>query len=627
MKKIILYPITVSLFLLLKVLFQDTATAQIVIYPNSLGETQSQDYQVSVNNQPIFCYTSYAFSEFSTQKIMGRPVTPLTFASFDFQGTVTVSITFGSSLTSAGIDISKVTIRPLSLNIKPTFIFGNTISFQLSEACQLSIETGNQTTRVLHLFANPLELNPPLSTSTNVKVLNPGTHNAADVTLSGNQTVLYFTPGVHQVPSISPKSGELIYIAGGAVVELTPVSGATYNENLSGYTFAEVNPLINASWVNNVTIRGRGVLSGRLALNNLQRCNLIREQGCSNFNIEGVTVRESGNWSINLVNSSVAVVNNVKVIGHFVNSDGFVVGGVSNATVRNSFCHNADDAFEIKSWISMQNVIFDNCVSWSDVGCCFSLAWEINANVSNVWFQNCTVIHSFAKSTAQPAIGICSSFAPGLISNIHFKNIVIENDESGHAPIKVINNWQTNSWTYDSALCTSDNPYVLKNSPSDTGIGSITNVSFDNIQVINSINPDIAIISAGTNAPINDISFNNVRINGVNVTNSYPHLYTNQWVSGLAFSNLTSIPSIKQNNLKIYKKPTSSNIVMEYTLIANAVVNVDFIDLDGRLIHSFKQNSVTGFNQIELNLETLPSSIYLMKVSSIELNKTLKICI
>ncbi|HEY0306895.1 MAG TPA: hypothetical protein VGB94_01935 [Acidobacteriaceae bacterium] len=32
-----------------------------------------------------------------------------------------------------------------------------------------------------------------------------------------------------EVPSITPVKGETIYIAGGAVVELAPLAGATYN--------------------------------------------------------------------------------------------------------------------------------------------------------------------------------------------------------------------------------------------------------------------------------------------------------------------------------------------------------------------------------------------------------------
>ena len=142
---------------------------------------------------------------------------------------------------------------------------------------------------------------------------------------------------------------------------------------------------------------------------------LIWVERCRNLKIEGVTVCDPGLWSVNLVNSDYVQVQNLKVIGSYVNSDGVAVGGTSHVTVRDSFCHNADDAFEVKGWIPMTDVTFSNCVCWSDVGICFGLAWDVPASVSNVWFKNCTVIHDLAATTAQPAVGMCVIVDPGSV--------------------------------------------------------------------------------------------------------------------------------------------------------------------------------------------------------------------
>ncbi len=533
-----------SLVALAMLLFQ-AASAQVVIYPTPAGEPQSTDYQVWVNGQPVFGYTSYEFDPNSSQTLNGRPVAPLTFASFDFQGTVTVTVAFGSSLTQAGINTSTVTIRPLASGLAPTVTSSNTITFQLSQPCQLSIEPGGQTARPLHLFANALETNAPNPAASNVKSLAPGIHTAADIALSGGQTILYFQPGVHQSPSISPVNGETIYVAGGAVVELEPITGldpTNYSDILYGIAFAGVNPLINARWVNNVTVRGRGVLSARIALLNQQRAELIHQEGGGNITIEGVTVRDPGGWSVNLVNSSSALVQNLKVIGYFVNSDGVAIGGTSHATVRDSFCHNADDAFEIKTWISQQDVTFTNCVCWSDVGTCFGLAWENGASVSNVWFKDCTAIHDLAVTTAQPAVGICvnnpGSGNPGSVSGVTFQNIVVEHVAGSLvAPLKVVNNWPTTSWQITVVPTQPGNPYVPLNPPAYSNAPPISNVIFSNIQVLNSANSDIAVVSAGSFAPVQNVSFYNVSINGSPVSGlSFARLFTNQWVSGLTIT-------------------------------------------------------------------------------------------
>ena len=560
---IVLRPLAIKSLFVLAALILQAASAQVVVYPVPTGETNSQDYQVWVNGQSVFCYTSYELDNSSTETEMGRPVDPLTFASFDFQGTVTVTVSFGSSLTNAGINTSTVTIRPLASGLTPSVSASNTITLQLSQPCQLSIEPGGQTRRPLHLFANPLETNAPLPTSANVKALASGTHTGADVTLSDSQSVLYFKPGVHLVPSISPVSGETIYVAGGAVVKLKPepANNVTYNDANYGYgiPFALVPALINARYVNDVTIRGRGILSSRFALENYQRAELIRVERCRNLKIEGVTVCDPGLWSVNLVNSDYVQVQNLKVIGSYVNSDGVAVGGTSHVTVRDSFCHNADDAFEVKGWIPMTDVTFSNCVCWSDVGICFGLAWDVPASVSNVWFKNCTVIHDLAATTAQPAVGMCviidpgsvsRVMYPGSVSGITFQNIVIE-DVPGPliAPLKVVNNWGGGGWQITTGGTTlTNNPYVRLNPPDfATNVGPISNVIFTNIQVLNSANSAIAVISAGSNAPINNVSFNNVSINGNPVASaSDPRIYTNQWVYGL---------TVTARSLQPIKKP------------------------------------------------------------------------
>jgi hypothetical protein len=93
------------------------------------GEPASADYAVAVNRRPVFCYTSYQLHDGSMQTIAGRPVTPVSFCSFDFAGEAQVSVRLLDGLRRAGVDASQVTVRPLALALRPV-ITGDRLTFR-----------------------------------------------------------------------------------------------------------------------------------------------------------------------------------------------------------------------------------------------------------------------------------------------------------------------------------------------------------------------------------------------------------------------------------------------------------------------------------------------------------------
>ncbi len=516
-------------------------SAQVVVYPFPGGEPQSQDYQVSVDGRPVFCHQSRAFDRSSTMKCMGRPVTPLTFASFDFQGKVTVTVVFGDALSRDGIDTSTVTIRPLAAKLNPKVSSARSITFELDRPCQLSIEPGCQTRRPLHLFANPLEQDAPLLTAPHVMAIPPGVHTASELAPSGGRTTYYFQPGVHRIPSLNMLTGQTVYIAGGAVVKLLPLPDAVYDQRTSGIPidFAKKVPsLIHARHVTDVTIRGRGVLSTQEALESRQRASVITTEYCTHLKIEGVVVCDPGRWTIHLFASDKTTVKNIKIIGSFVNSDGLVIGGSSQVLVEDCFCHNADDAFQIKAWLPQREVIFRNCVAWSDVAMCFGIPAENPASLSDVLFERCTVIHQLSHSSAKPVVGIAST-STGKISRITFDQIVIEDVSNPQvATLKVMNNWPPKNGQILAVPTQPGNPYLPVNGRPDKEAGEIDGVVFSNIHVLNAANNDIVVMSAGPKAPITNISFTHVTINQVPLLNANDsRLHRNQWVSGLMAGN------------------------------------------------------------------------------------------
>ena len=125
-----------------------------------------------------------------------------------------------------------------------------------------------------------------------------------------------------------------------------------------------------------MTIRGRGILCGRKALEQRQRGALVKAEFLENLAIEGVTLREASVWSMYVTNCRRVRISNVKIIGHYVNNDGIPIGGTSDALVEDCFVHNADDSLEVKVWIPQRNVTFRNCIVWNDIGGSLGLMHE-----------------------------------------------------------------------------------------------------------------------------------------------------------------------------------------------------------------------------------------------------------
>jgi len=483
-----------------------------IVYPAPEGEPASSDYGVTVNGQPVFCYTSYRFDTTSETTIVGRPVSPVSFCGFDLLGPVEVEVRFLDGLRKAGIDTSSVVVRPLAHDIKPE-VSQAAFRFRLTEPCQLSIEPGGGLTHPLHVFANPPETDRPDPTDPNV---------------------LYFGPGYHEASELDILDSQMVYVAGGAVVGLKPQDPVRLNEphQCYGLDVWSVPGLLSSNWHKNVTIRGRGILCGRRALDQRQRGHLIRVQGIEKLLIEGIVIREASVWSLNVVNCSQVTVRNVKVVGHYVNNDGICIGGTSDAVVEDCFSHNADDSLEVKVWVPQRNVLFRNCVVWNDVGGSLGLMHETGADVENVAYESCTVLHSTDDASVCPVVGLKLT-GPGNARGFRFENITIEDVQGPRRPaLKVINNWD--DWHLEHPT-KPDSPYELLSPPArEKPSGRISDVLFRNVQVLSCRNTDVPIIADGPDSPIEGVRFENVTIGGKPLVPGDPRIKTNEWVTDVS---------------------------------------------------------------------------------------------
>lgn len=422
--------------------------AKVVLYPAPAGLQGAADRIISVENNPLFVYdTAVNFNRawINEPKLEKTPV-----AYFDFAGTVNIKIK------APGVKIDNVTIRPLSLAIKPV-IKGDTLSFTLDKPSQLTIEINNDIHRAIHLFANPLEENPPKQ---------------------GDPNVIYFGPGVHEAGQINVKSNDTVYIAGGAVV----------------YGW------VKGQHLENVKILGRGIIDGSIYDRWKDTIVPINFEYCKNCTVDGILLLNPAAWTLNTYFSENIKINNVKIVSARSNSDGITTQSCKDLTVTNCFVRSWDDSLVVKGYDGdVKGITFDNVILWTDLAQSCEIGYETRAKtIEDIYFKNITILHNFHK----PALSIHNS-DNALVRNVHYDNIVVEDAQMG---------------TGDGANFLID--LLIKDSQwSQTPKrGNIRDIYYNNITVLGGNFPPSRIQAFSEENTIENVHINNLQIFGKTIT-------------------------------------------------------------------------------------------------------------
>jgi len=351
------------------------AESKVVVYPAPADGNMAGDYKVAVNGKEVF--------------VFNNPVAAI--AAFDFEGEAEIAVTPTK-------DVKWVDIRPMRLGIKPK-VKDNCIRFKISQPCTLSIELNKYPLRhPLFLFANPIEKNAPKP---------------------GDKGVHYFEAGkVHTPGVIEVNEGEVVYIAGGAVVE-----GAILANN-----------------ANNIRVCGRGILDGTKMrdLMGSRRMRFVQFSDCNNVEVEGIILSNSKTWQIMPANCNNVTIRNVKIVSDNGSDDGIDIVSTRNVTIQNCFVHTKDDCVVIKAFPGgprypgrdantpgpdVNNVLVKDSVFWNSAwGNALEIGFELRASaVNNVTFKNCDIIHVEDGATFSIHNG---DFAT--VSNIRFEDIRVE---------------------------------------------------------------------------------------------------------------------------------------------------------------------------------------------------------
>jgi len=407
------------------------------------------------------------------------------FAGFSFSGKVTVTV-----IPSKKVD--RVDIRPKNHGIAHS-IEGRAVSFQLDRPCNLSIEINGNIKRPLFLFANPLEKDPP----------EPGDRN-----------VRYFEGGrIHEAGEIKLGSRETIYIAGGAIVR----------------------GRIRADGARNARVIGRGILDGS---HRDYKTQMVKLSGCSNVELNGITVLNSFCWTLVPVKSDKVTISNVKVIGWRDNDDGVDIVGCRNLSIESCFLRTKDDCIAVKAspgyfeegesgLRNVEDISVIDTVLWNaEWGNAMEIGFELQTKkISGVLFKNCDIIHVERGGTFTIHNG---DFAK--VENVRFENIRVEDSRDKLIELRVGLSIYSADCPWEFARKNPDRKrgplgQWLEIGP-DTehkyadGRGHIKNVRFKNIAVTGAGLPKSFLIGYNSAHGVENVVIENLSFNGRRVLNA-----------------------------------------------------------------------------------------------------------
>jgi hypothetical protein len=380
-----------------------TAAEKLVTWPGPAGEPPSADYTLLVEGEPVFVYRARVRSLLQPREegdlVTKRALTPAeraAFAIFDVRGPVMVEVKPARAFRT-------VRVLPVRAGIEPEVEAG-TIRFQLKQAKPVTLLLDNSTELPLHLFVAEPEKDVPRPDDPNVR---------------------YFGPGIHEVGQLALKSGQTLYIAGGAVVKATlPADAKPVIAEWSQLPAYHGN-LVWAGKAEKVRIAGRGILdAGSMPRHGWTMITMSQSR---DVRLAGVTLRDAAGWNMNLRESRDVTVEDVRIIGARLNSDGIDIVSSSNVTVRGCFVRSHDDGIIAKTTLTnapSEHITVEDCQLWDDWGYALGATYETRAPIRDMVFRRCDVL--FARHWA---MGIHVSDG-ATVSGLRFEDI----DVTSHPP-------------------------------------------------------------------------------------------------------------------------------------------------------------------------------------------------
>ena len=499
---------------------KEVTSTRLVTYEGpSLMETSSV-VGVKVNGVDLFVYETrvnhkrkfdWYGSEDKTQAVL-----------FDFEGKVYVEIEVKD------VDVESAIVTPQALGIVANVIDTHHIGFYLEHDGNYVVEFNGDSSRAIHIFANPIEENP-LTAEEAAK--DPNT--------------IYIGPGIYNAGTIPVRDGTTVYLAGGSYVY-----GSISVEN-----------------VQNVTIRGRGIFSGEIYERRSEAEYTIPVvfRNAQHITIEDVAFFDPAGWTLNLYKCQDVKVNNVKIITARSNGDGISLQSCQDVVVKGGYVRSWDDSLVVKNVDrgNTSNILFDGVTVWTDLAQSMEVGYETyGATMDDITFQNITVLHNFHK-----AVISCHNCDDATITNLTYKNITVEDAQT----LGDVREDGENDFLIDFTIA-----YNVDWTHSGGDRGNIAGVTIENVKVYEMADTVVARMTGESDAShIENVKIKGLEIEGRQITSAEDlGLLTNPYVSAVSFetmpkvigsyhelpyhlalasdeASITTVPTVEQNGLLV----------------------------------------------------------------------------
>lgn len=374
-------------------------------------------------------------------------------------------------------------------------------------SCDETTEVLSDITNPLLVFANPLSDNiPRVLPLGRTLYASPGN----SVQPLGDDEMVYFGPGVYDLgptPYVLA-NGKQAFLAGGAYVSGMFAIG------------------------HGVTISGLGILSGKTVSGDevctTTPCPMMIDGSkvTGKVTISGITIVDSPFYNIKL-NGAGNTVSNIKVISWLANTDGIAPG---SGTLSNSFFKTGDDAIKLYS----SNLTVSGCTMWQLGNAApFEMGVNLSEDVTKVTVENCDVIRTEWIYPNRSNAVISAAFGGNAKGSYYaFRDIRVENTNppgfKGAGLVFQLFKLAVipNLWTATEV--------------GNNGLGSISNVTFSNIQVTDRTTLPNLFQSFDWQHEVSGITFDNVTVNGQPQQQPRPTFNANRnfSLSGTVFSSI-----------------------------------------------------------------------------------------
>lgn len=509
---------------------KEVTTTRLVTYDGPSALHSFTGVKVEVNKTPLFVYETRVNHNRKFSWDVPTATAPVVL--FDFEGKVHLEITIDDVIINSAI------VSPRIYGITPT-IEENKISFDLEYTGNYVVEYNDDSKTAIHIFTSEIEENP-----------------ITEEQAKKDDSIVYIGPGVYKADAIPVESNQTVYLAGGAFVY-----GQIRTEDLD-----------------NVTIRGRGIISGAIynRRSESEYTIPVEIRTTNNVLIEGITFLDPAGWTIALYKSKNIKLENIKIISARQNGDGISVQSCENVEVNGGFVRTWDDSLVVKNSDrgSTKNVKFNGVIVWTDLAQSMEVGYETyGPTMDEITFENITVLHNFHKAAI--SIHNCDD---ANITNVTYKNITIEDAQ-------MLGDNQTdgeNDFLIDFTIA-----YSIDWTKSEGERGTIDGVHIENVKIYKMADTIVSRMSGeSATSKIQNVEIKGIEIAGKPVNDlSELNILSNSYTDNVLYNKADALGAYIQLPYSLKLQDTSIDLTKNENIEQEGMYVPDFAVMSGDLAY------------------------------------------